>query len=71
MSFFRRKAHVLTFSYIGRKAWTAADSLERPGYGLFIGAVTGPDADGMPAFSEPMAAVEKPMFRPRRHLNNR
>ena len=25
--------------------------------GLFIGAVTGPDADGMPAFSEPMAAV--------------
>ena len=46
------------FSYIGRKGFAPLQiALSVLVTGLFIGAMTGPDADGMPAFSEPMAAV--------------
>ncbi|HCH56073.1 MAG TPA: peptidase M23 [Rhodospirillaceae bacterium] len=59
MSFFSSQSTRLdSFSYIGRKGFGPLQiALSVLVMGLFIGAVTGPDADGMPAFSEPMAAV--------------
>ena len=61
MSFFSSQSTRLdSFSYIGRKGFGPLQiALSVLVIGLFIGAVTGPDADGMPTFNEPMAAVRE------------